>query len=50
MRPRLLQLVTGLVVVLAALSACRREVPTVPVPVPDQAPKPTTQLVAWALR
>jgi hypothetical protein len=50
MRPRLVQLVTGAVVALAALSACRREVPTVPVPVPDQTPKPKTQVVAWAPR
>ncbi len=50
MRPRLLQLMTGLVVALAALTACRREVPTPPAPIPDKEPRPsvsTAYAAAW---
>jgi len=48
MKPRLMQVMTGLLVAVAALAACRKEVPT-PVPKPDEVPRPTTTL-AWAGR
>lgn len=48
MKPRFVQVMTGLMIAVAALSACRKEVP-VPVPKPDEVPRPTTQ-VAWAGR
>jgi hypothetical protein len=45
MKPRLAQLRTGVLVAVAALAACRREVPPPPTPIPkpDQDPKPTVQ-------
>lgn len=54
MPPRLLQLVTGALIAVSALVACRREVP--PPPVPDEMPKPKVDsahyvaLTASALR
>ncbi|WP_457419901.1 hypothetical protein [Roseateles sp. P5_E7] len=47
MKPRLVQLMTGALVAMAALTACRKEVPT-PLPSPDQAPKPTVQTSYFA--
>ena len=47
MKPRLAQLMTGAVVAMAALTACRKEVPA-PLPSPDQAPKPTLQTSHYA--
>lgn len=39
---RLLQLLTGVTVAIAALSACRREVPPpAPTPMPDRDPAPS---------
>ena len=43
MKPRLMQVMTGLLVAVAALTACRKEVPA-PVPKPDEVPRPTTML------
>ena len=40
MRLRPAQLMTGALIAVAALSACRKEVPT---PAPDREPKPTVQ-------
>lgn len=45
MKPRLARLMTGTLIAVAALSACRREVPPppTPTPTPDRDPKPTVQ-------
>ena len=48
MKPRFAQLMTGALVAMAALTACRKEVPA-PVPKPDEVPRPTT-LAAWDAR
>ncbi|MGQ3051016.1 MAG: hypothetical protein ACT6S0_04460 [Roseateles sp.] len=45
MRPqqRLVQVMSGIVITLAVLTACRKEVPPPnPIPAPDRLPKPTT--------
>ena len=49
MRPRFTTLMGGLLVTVAALAACRKEVPTPP-PAPSQDPKPTvtTRATAYA--
>ena len=47
MKPRFAQLMTGALVAMAALTACRKEVPA-PLPSPDQAPKPTVQASYFA--
>jgi len=47
MKPRLAQLMTGALIAMAALTACRKEVPT-PLPSPDQSPKPTVQTSYFA--
>lgn len=40
---RLLQITSGVVIAVAALSACRKEVPPPnPTPAPERQPKPTT--------
>ncbi|KQW44704.1 MULTISPECIES: hypothetical protein [unclassified Roseateles] len=40
---RLLQVTSGIVITLAVLTACRKEVPPPnPIPAPDRLPKPTT--------
>jgi hypothetical protein len=45
MKPRLAQLMTGVVIAVAAQAACRKEVPPPPTPIPkpDKDPKPTVQ-------
>jgi hypothetical protein len=43
MKPRLVQLMLGITIAGAALSACRKEVPTPP-PSPDRDPKPTVSM------
>lgn len=49
MKPRLPRLMTGTLIAVAALAACRREVPPPPTPVPDNPPAPKVQpAVAWA--
>lgn len=50
MKPRLPALMTGTLIAVAALAACRREVPPPPTPVPDNPPAPKVQAVAvaWA--
>lgn len=42
MKPRFAQLTAGGLIAVAALSACRKEVPA-PLPTPDPSPKPTVQ-------
>lgn len=46
MRPRPAQLMTCALIAMAALSACRKEVPT---PTPDREPKPTVQVAGRVL-
>ena len=41
--PRLARLMAGTLIAVAALAACRREVPPPPTPTPDRDPKPTVQ-------
>jgi hypothetical protein len=43
MKPRFAQLMTGVLIALAALAACRKEVPPPPIPKPDKEPQPTVQ-------
>jgi hypothetical protein len=45
MKPRFAQLMTGVLIALAALAACRKEVPPPPTPIPkpDKDPQPTVQ-------
>ncbi len=47
---RLLSLVSGVMITLAVLTACRKEVPPppTPAPVPEQNPKPRVQVTAYA--
>lgn len=42
MKPRFAQLTAGGLIAVAALTACRKEVP-LPLPAPDPLPKPTVQ-------
>ncbi|MEO6280357.1 hypothetical protein [Roseateles sp.] len=43
MKPRIAQLMTGALIAVGGLAACRKEVPPPPLPTPDKAPKPTVQ-------
>ena len=45
MKPRFAQLMTGVLIAVAALAACRKEVPPPPTPIPkpDKDPRPTVQ-------
>ena len=47
MKPRFAQLMTAALLAMAALTACRKEVPA-PLPAPDQVPKPTVQTSHFA--
>lgn len=47
-KQRLVQVMSAALVALAALSACRREVPQPPTPVPERTPKPTVVLTQFA--
>jgi hypothetical protein len=53
MKPRFVQLTTALVIAVAALAACRKEVPA-PIPAPDRTPTPkveaTRVAVLWLAR
>jgi len=53
MRPRFVQLMAALLVTVAALAACRKEVPA-PLPAPDRTPTPkvdaTRAAVLWLAR
>lgn len=47
---RIVQLMSGVVITLAMLAACRKEVPPLnPTPAPDRLPKPMTSQAAVAL-
>ena len=50
MKPRLAPLMTGVLVAVGALAACRKEVPPppTPIPTPDTPPKPTVHTGALA--
>lgn len=43
MKPRYPQLMTGALIAIAALAACRKEVPA-PLPTPERDPKPTVNV------
>ena len=45
--PRFVQLTSVAMLTIAALAACRKEVPS-PTPSPDRDPKPTVQATAYA--
>ena len=45
---RLAQLTTGVLIAVAALTACRKEVPPPPLPKPEEVPKPKVEMAQFA--